>query len=489
MADVQNSPTPEELAQLLARYKDSMANLTTPIEPNAPGSGVLAPTLPSSESQTPTSAATTELTQEDKEDDTPAPTSIKKDADIESLPENSEPSSDDNTKLLSMLGQSTPTLGTGPTITDQLKKAQTLSAIGKGVAGLSQAGNLIGSGLASMGGAQVKPLPQEMFDKEAEQANQPFENLKQQLAVQGDDPNSDVSKAAQEYAKKLGINLPGPISANALFKIMPIQEKLQANKESAESRKDVAKYRADAIAAQRDATAAAREATQSDKKNKDDINRIDKASKIISAETSSSRSAFGKAANTFRAGEALDQLAQQAQTQPGGLDKRQMAEVARNLDSMLSNGQPSVSGMDKLLPRTSSGDIAGIEEYISNIPTGIEQQQFLQRAMDTVKREKDLAHTQMQRTQAKLLAPYQDLKDHPNMKSVLEQNGLPDDILESPKNKKPANSAAPASTGSGFDISNTKDLAALRTIMQKNPDISQQDAINTLVKYKKDQNL
>lgn len=501
-----DSPSPQELADLMARYKALTQAPIAPVEPLSPGAGVLTststepvpPQLPPTSQSVPADNSLSSTEQEDtpsgpKDEQDEVPTveeqhNAKDQAKIEAAPENPQPTQADQSDLIKMLqpSQASPQLDPNA----MLKDAQKQRNIRQLLTGLSQAGNMIGSGIAGQHGAYVKPLPEDYYAQDYKNANQPVEDLKEKLAAQGDDPNSEVSKSAQAYATKLGIKLPGPVSANTLFKILPIQEKFMASQDANATRRDTAKYRADSLAAERDATSANREASQADKKNKDDITRIDKASKLISAETSSSRSSFGKAANTYRAGEALDQLAGQAQTQPGGLDNRQMAEVARNLDSMLSNGQPSVSGMDKLLPNTATGDIAHIQEYISNLPKGAEQQQFLQRAMETVKREKDLAKSQMQRTQGKLLAPYQDLKDHPNMKSVLEANGLPDDLFESPAKKGKATASDDSDKKTtGFNISDPKDLTAVQTIMKNNPGISQQDAINALVKHKQDQGL
>ena len=114
---------------------------------------------------------------------------------------------------------------------------------------------------------------------------------------------------------------------------------------------------------------------------------------------------------------------------PKDITRRQIYEIARGLDAMLSQGAATISGTKKLIPETAAGDVATIAEYILNIPKGARQQAFIQQMMDTVKREKDLAKTQVQGTQKKILSGYSHLKkaDPERYNETLTAFGLPTD--------------------------------------------------------------
>lgn len=162
-----------------------------------------------------------------------------------------------------------------------------------------------------------------------------------------------------------------------------------------------------------------------------DIGRLDKANKMITASTASGRSAFGKSANILRSAEAIEVLVNQQP--PGQMDSRQITELARSLDAMLSQGAATIAGTQKLIPHSMSGDAAKIAEYISNQPKGAGQAKFIKRMIETVEREKNLAHTQIKREAQKMLSSYADLaKKQPEAwKLMLREQGLPEDIFES----------------------------------------------------------
>lgn len=474
MADAtQTSPTPEELAQLLARYKDSMANITTPVAPLAPGAGVLAPPPTSVPSTSPTGDS--ELSEEDKEDDTAAPAPVKPASDVESAPENPAPSDEDNSKLLSMLSQSSPTPSTSPSITDKLNQAQLLSSIGRGVAGLSQAGNLIGSGLAATGGAQVKPLPQEMFNKEEEQANQPFENLKQQLAVQGDDPNSEVSKAAQAYAAKLGINLPGPVSANTIFKVLPIQEKLLANKETAQARRDVAQQHTESTAATRDLAAATREANTKQKATDKQNKSLESTQTLL--ESARGNPAAAQAEKDLYSAQKANSLAN-LYGDPNKLSLPQVKLLASEIGKIAAGGSSTQSELEGIMPNTLVGKMSSFTTNLTNNPTPANAAAFVKQYQDYTKALTKDAKKIIQDKYGRVIEArrgnlgdenYQSLKDQ-----YINRFNTPDEDSSAKGNAK-------------FDPSSQADIAAVTTIMKNNPGTSQSDAIQALVKHKTDQ--
>jgi hypothetical protein len=308
---------------------------------------------------------------------------------------------------------------------------------------LGSAGDIFGGALARTG---PNAAAQAAFKNNIGIAEGITKDYQERKAMEEQDPNSAVSKNYREFLQRYGVNAgPGVTAAQVKAVLLPAAEKdqlkksqLDAQKFSAEqgrlSREAIAdenrKSREFIAQENRQGREALRSTSQADKLEKDNKSRIDKANKLITAEVGSSRSAFGRAANTYQAAERIEQLV--AGTDPNNLDKRQIVEIARNLDGMLSNGQPTISGMEKLIPKSSQGDFSKILEYVQNIPKGAQQGAFVNRMLATVAREKNLSHTQMQRTQSKLLGSYADLKDHPNMQSTLRMQNLPADIFDEP---------------------------------------------------------
>jgi hypothetical protein len=304
---------------------------------------------------------------------------------------------------------------------------QTMAILGNQ---LGAAGDIIAGGLTRQGpNAQAQAL----FKEQAGQAGNISKQYQERIAMQEQDPNSEVSKQVRDRLKKVGVNVSDNLSAAQLNKyIEPAVEKEQLQASRLKAQQDNKNLQLQYLKQKQDQLNVIRDNAIQTKKSTMDTNRIDKANKLITAEVASSRSAFGRAANTNQAAEKIETLTQGID--PNNLDKRQIAEIARNLDGMLANGQPSISGMNKLLPASASGDVSKIMEYIGNIPKGAQQGEFVNRLMATVSREKQLSHDQMSRTQGKLLGSYSDLKDHPSFKAMLRQQGIPEDIFDQQTN-------------------------------------------------------
>jgi hypothetical protein len=176
---------------------------------------------------------------------------------------------------------------------------------------------------------------------------------------------------------------------------------------------------------------------QEEKQDQFDRKRLDNLGKLLTSETASSRSAFGRGANNIRSAEAIEALADQFKGRLDQMDERQITEVARSLDALLAQGQPTVSGTVHLIPKTAVGNTAKIVEYLRNIPTGQQQGAFISRMLETVAREKELAKEQVKRTQGKILGPYMEtLKRRPDdARDILQPHGL-DFMVDSAENPK-----------------------------------------------------
>lgn len=243
------------------------------------------------------------------------------------------------------------------------------------------------------------------------------------------DPNSDISKMNRASVldslnrigrKDLASQITPGMSAKQIEDIFGqynLQNMVTAH-EAQQNRLEMAKMRAGEKA----------EGTKI-KQDAADTKRLDQANKMITASVASSRGAFGKSANILRSAEAIETLVKQQP--PGQMDSRQIAEVARSLDAMLSQGSATIAGTQKLIPRSMSGDSAKIQEYIGNIPRGAGQAEFIKRMVETVVREKELARKQIKRESRKMLSSYADIaKKNPEAWNLmLQQHDLPQDVF------------------------------------------------------------
>lgn len=137
--------------------------------------------------------------------------------------------------------------------------------------------------------------------------------------------------------------------------------------------------------------------------------------------------AFGISKQVYDRGERLKALADQSNMQAGGADKRQMEEFAIGLNAMLSGSNTGAQQqVAALVPHTWWGGAQGIKEYLSNNPTGLDQQKFVGRMMETIDREMTVAKQQMDRTRYQRLAQYKDVleKHKPEFEDTLQGAGM-----------------------------------------------------------------
>jgi hypothetical protein len=250
------------------------------------------------------------------------------------------------------------------------------------------------------------------------------ESLKQSKAksfgdadeMQQNDPASPVSHAAQEFAIKLGLN-PDAVKKSSYANIQKLMTEKRLNDQFEES----VKARLQSANLARDSKKEGADARSDEKTNK----RFSELNNKLTSEIASSRSAFGKAANVHRSAEAIETLVAGIPN-PNDIDSRQIAELARSLDSMLAQGAATVSGSAHLIPSTASKDLAHIQEYLMGIPKGTQQGEFVKRMTETVKREKELARKQIAATGKKITAGYSDLqkRDPERWNEVMSAQGI-----------------------------------------------------------------
>lgn len=335
-------------------------------------------------------------------------------------------------------------------LAEQFRDAQSSRANAQDTAMWSKIGAQLGGAI----GRQSKDVIEGnigLADMVAKRGDRPMEQLQQQMEFQKHDPNSEYSQAARNFLKqKFNVDLPPGITAEQLsgtfmgpalksfeadqgrqmamaklesehdFKDAELKQRLAENhlklEEAIRNHQDTADIRRqqqEIMKMQYENKKDENDTKREEKLDKDAHGRLDKLGKLVTGEVASSRSAFGRAANNIRSADAALNLADQYKGHENDMDSRQIAEFARSLDALLSQGAPSVSGMDKLIPKTLTGKARSFEEFLTNEPKGAKQAAFIQRARETIEREKALAQKQLSTTQGKLFAPYRDLAEHP----------------------------------------------------------------------------
>lgn len=275
------------------------------------------------------------------------------------------------------------------------------------------------------------------------------------------DPNSQISQGFRDYVvNQLNIPIKGNPSADDLSTIAPYlfknyearlaeQGKLEAKKLEVGAKKEqfgekleenkrwhdmMDQYHQDALANSK----TAKEAQDENKTNGDFMKMAEK----LSAAKASSRSALGKAALNKAAAERIETLV--AGRNLNDLDTREIQEVARSLDSLLAQGQPTISGSHDLVPKTFRSRAGGVAEYILNVRQGAGAESFLQQMIKTVKREKELANKQKNEYINQLVPGF----SHLEKKDPERFNTLLNGMLNSPS----AESAAVAPAAAGQEV-------------------------------------
>lgn len=134
----------------------------------------------------------------------------------------------------------------------------------------------------------------------------------------------------------------------------------------------------------------------------------------------------GSVQGKILAAERAEQLLEQGKLQPGGLDSRQLEELAQSTANLLGGGAQASARVDALLPHTFWGSVQSAKEWASNNPQGRDQTAFTDRMAETVAREKALAIKQMQQYQQQSLPAHERLKkSNPELyNSILSAHGL-----------------------------------------------------------------
>jgi len=126
----------------------------------------------------------------------------------------------------------------GPSILDQLREAQKASSLARLTARLGQASELIGTAIAG-----TKPVAQELFEKQAQEADQIVQNLKERIQMEKFDPTSQTSKNFRIFLNKFGVQFDKSISASDAEKLMPFAVRHFEAEEERKARQELQKER------------------------------------------------------------------------------------------------------------------------------------------------------------------------------------------------------------------------------------------------------
>lgn len=276
----------------------------------------------------------------------------------------------------------------------------------------------ITTGLAGMGGkgknVAAKNEGDKYFEDLAKQADAPIEDFKMQLAMDKEDPNSVTSKIMQKLANEeaakanLNVNFSG-LSASHIEKIFP----------------QISSSATRAVAAKMHAEESATKKTNNELVK--DNERFDKMNKLITAEVASSRSTFGTHAKTLASTGNIRALMEGRDV--NDLDSREVYEVAKSLDRVLSQSNATISGTEKLTPHTARMWLGKALEFVSNKRISAGAGSFMNQFYTNLDREEKRAVEQIKISQKALLSSFKDLKqkDPDKWKLIMKTHDLPED--------------------------------------------------------------
>lgn len=153
--------------------------------------------------------------------------------------------------------------------------------------------------------------------------------------------------------------------------------------------------------------------------------RFDKMNKLITSEIASGKGVFGIAAKNKQSIENAEALLK-GELDPNDLDSRQVYELAKVVDRVLSQGSPTVSGTSHLDIVTARRWLNQKMEKMSNERKGAQAGSFVTSISHTLEREKEMANKQIKSAQKKMLASFSDLEseDPDKWSEIMKEQGL-----------------------------------------------------------------
>lgn len=125
----------------------------------------------------------------------------------------------------------------------------------------------------------------------------------------------------------------------------------------------------------------------------------------VTPEIASSRSILGQAGNTMLRGRRLEALAKSVDNM--NLTPQEMTEFAAGMAALITGGnQPALRTIEEMRPKTATSSVMNAVQWVTNNPTGTEQQAFIRRWLKTLAREQQVAEHTAKRGALRLLPSY-----------------------------------------------------------------------------------
>lgn len=274
----------------------------------------------------------------------------------------------------------------------ELKAAQGKRDSGVLANQLGKSAEIIGSAISG-----AKPVAQGIFDQNMKLAGQDVESFKEKMEAQKYDKNSPVSKAFKEYAKKLGVNITGDMSAADAEKIMPYIAKGFEAEENRKSRELTAQLARETMADNRAERRHQREETTSAKRSEKlekytfdarkeitsggfakqyaNVNNAQKASGAITqfAKNPTGYSDYGTLMTSLKALQGDDSVVREAEIRLG-MQAGSLFQSIQNTLQRAQNGQSlQPSQRDAILKAVNTLNDVSTSQYLSAIEPVLEQ--------------------------------------------------------------------------------------------------------------------
>lgn len=301
---------------------------------------------------------------------------------------------------------------------------------------LGKASAQIGAGIGGIveRGTVTKPVGMDIYDKMMDIASQPISDLEKKKAYETEerrnDPKSSESIAAQAIMREFGIKVPDTATASFLEKQFPAISSLMARREATEQRKESSLGRQQEMSLRRQELALKAGQIQ-DEKTRNEFVKLQESLDPTKARSG----AFGDQYKIVNQGDKLKKLVSKAAS---GFDltSQELEEVAAAQAAILGGaGGKSRSQVQALVPHSLTGEVKKAWQWLSNKPTGTDQQEFVKRMYNTIEREQELARSELKKTIDKRVTVRRHLKEkNPELyKDVLNEAYSSVGITESQK--------------------------------------------------------
>jgi hypothetical protein len=219
-----------------------------------------------------------------------------------------------------------------------------------------------------------------------------------------------AQSAYAKLAKAMGLELPEGTPAATMRGMLPTMEKLAAAREAASARRDSAQYLG---SFRRDAQQAREDQAR------------DKRWTQFGQELDPARGRAGPLGKQLDLQAQIDRDLGLIQQNPNPTDQ-QIYELARGLDRAISGAAPTMGSTEHLVPSTLLGKVRGVQQFLTNKPTGADKQAFVAQMGETLQRLRDATQGNIRQWQGKKASRYSDLakNDQARFEAELQNWGL-----------------------------------------------------------------